>query len=283
LGNEVVLSSGAEQPKQNVLSQIRATLQPVELLLLVTGALTLLGTVVLYFAAARQIQLMVWVDDATVYPSQATHHLSLPLSFGGTPAKNVRFATIRVANVGASYIGEQQSLWKLHLTCPDAQSVVVLGSPTVVPSSTVFSLLEQATPNVVSLALGVLESRAELTLSVMVVNLTTSYILFKVSSSLPGVPEPIVGASLWAQFGVRFLPLVAVSGFIIAGVSFARSARELLSTDKHHRWRAVSGTLLKHILAWVLGSFLLMMFLGFVAACIFRAPAIYEAVIQWRP
>jgi hypothetical protein len=264
-----------------LLLRIRHRARPLELLLVITGSVTVLGSVLLYFAVARQFQLMVWVEDAKVYPAPVTRDLSLPLRYGGTDARDVRVATITIANVGSSYIGEQQSLWKLHLSCPEAQSVAVIADPTVIPGSTVWSLLEQTAPNVVSLALGVLEPRSELTLHIMVVNPAKPYIKFKVSTSLVALPEPKVGASLLRQFYERFLPLTGFSSFVVAAVLYFKEVRRLMSAEQQRLWLKIPGSLIWHFLGWVTWSLLLALILSWLAAVVFRAGPIYESMIEW--
>lgn len=254
---------------------------PLELLLVLTGSATVFGSVLLYFAVAQQLQLMVWVEEEKVYPASVTRDLSLPLHYGAIDAKDVRFATITIANVGSSYIGEQQSLWKLHLSCPEAQSVAVIADPSVIPGSTVWSLLKPTGPNVVSLALGVLEARSELILQTMVINPPKPHCQFDVSTSLVALPKPKVGASLWGQFAGRFLPLTAVCSFVVAAFLFFRSVQSLVSAEQQRLWLKIPGALIGHVLVCAIASFLLAGFLGWAAAGVFRAGPIYELVVQW--
>jgi hypothetical protein len=275
------LTSESEQQRSKILAQVRALLQPLELLLIATGTLTLLGSVILYFAVAGQLRLMVWVDYEEIYPARLTKDLSLPLSYRGQLARDIRFATITIANVGSNYIGEQQSIWKLYISCPDAESLVVLEDLIVIPSSTVISLPEQTSSNEIPIALGVLESKTEITLHAMVVNPAKPYLKFSASSSLQGLPPVQIGASLWSQFAERFFPLAAFSSLAAAAILFVRSTVGWRTQTRKRAWLTVSISLVKHVLAGAIGAVALTMPLGFVAAGFFEASSMYEAIIQW--
>jgi hypothetical protein len=271
------------RPEENKFSQFRKGLTPFEPVLVITGILTVISSVVLFFVAARQFQLMVLVEKTKVYPAVATEDLSLPLEYKGTPAHTVWVATIKIINFGSSSIGEQGSLWTLHVSCPDAETVLVIEEPAVIPDSTVWSLLKQNDPNIVSLSLGVLQPRAEITLYTMVTNPKKPYVRFTAQSSLPGLPKPEIGDSLIERLSERFFPVAALSSLVVVAIIFVMSIRQEMSANAGLFKKLFNVGLLFVVVSvvWIFSTVVLAWGLGAIAWVLLRAPSAYDMVLQW--
>jgi hypothetical protein len=287
---EAILNAGSEQPQNTIFSRLAHWFEKSSLfqtlvhrlnsLLILTGTLALLGGFFYYFSSARQLQLIAWEEYATLYPDRVTDNLSLPLSYSGTPAKDVRLVTIHIASVGSNYLGDQQSRWTIDVSC-DASNVVVLAAPTIVPSSTIFSLREPTVPNIVSLNLGVLEPRSEIIMKVMVVNPAMAYGRCTVRHNLLGVPQPDGGGSLWAQFANRFWPLSGFFSFILMTGVLVEAIKNAIAKPQKRLWLHILGLLIGCVVGAIFMAVIMTMGFGVVAEWLFRAPSLYDAVVEW--
>jgi hypothetical protein len=108
---------------KKLLLPLHKMLRPFELLLVLTGVITLFVAAIQYIAVARQIQLIVSIDDKIVYPNENTRDFSLPLSFDNKSANEVWTAEIEILNAGSDFIGEQDSLWRLFVSADNSQFI----------------------------------------------------------------------------------------------------------------------------------------------------------------
>jgi hypothetical protein len=192
------------------------------------AAASALWTGLLVLVAKNEINLVVWVDKpSTIYPSEASTHHSLPLTFEGTPARSVRTAAVKISNYGKTTIGAPAGTWNLIIEAPKAGHLRMISDPKVRPAGTVVIPRDQPRPNALAFEIGAFQPRASIDTIVLLVNDGgAGNPVFRATPTLGGLPREVSLQSPQEKVQERLYPAVFVLVFLLACFGFGPAFRE---------------------------------------------------------
>jgi len=202
-------------------------------------AASALWTGLLVLVAKNEINLVVWVErQTTIYPSEASMHLSLPLTFEGTPAYSVRTAALKISNYGKTTIGVPASTWTLIIEAPTTAYLRIINTTRVQPNGTVAVPRAQPRPNAVALDIGAFQPRASIDIIVLLVNEERAVAdpVLRAIPTLAGLPRELSPKSPQERVQERLVPAAFALMLLLACFAFLPLCKE-----DFRRMRATSG------------------------------------------
>ena len=189
-------------------------------------------------------------------PSLLTEAVSLPLLYEGDTARAVRILRVRVLNYGKQSIGRPEDLWSISLASTPGSRLIWLRPPTVVPPVTVIQIRRDSAPSQVTINLGVFQPRAQIDLTLLLVNdLARRQPGLRVSTTMVGLPSELTFTSPEDAIESRILGPVLLTALL---GWFALVFQEAIATARRTSgWRRV-----KELGARVLGVFMLSLLTG---------------------
>ena len=247
-----------------------------DLLLKGTG-ISLAVAFLVYLATGRNGDLIAWPSQITpIYPSSQTKDLPLGLSLGTVKVDSVTFINMNISNFGKTTIGGQQEPWVLQITGPPEATLKMLG-PSANSKRLVLSGSDGPIPNVVTASVGSLEPREFFDLRFIVVNAThPTYPLLKVSTSLHGLPPPVLTYESPAARGAHRLLLWLWAALFLAMMYEA-------IRDRHRPEKAPKlFENVKSLKTRLIGQAAVALFISLFGAWILSSAFGWTAVTLWR-
>ena len=173
-----------------------------------------------YLATGRNGDLVAWVSQqTTIYPSDQTNNLRLPLTLSQTVVESLTFVKMEISNAGKASIGTQEELWTFTVTGPVGATLLSVGEVQRSSDRIVVSPAPSSSPNTIAFRVGSLEPREFFEVRFIVANASpSSYPAFQVDTSLRGLPRPILADSAPEKRAARkVVPWIwaALSGLLI--------------------------------------------------------------------
>jgi hypothetical protein len=174
----------------------------------IASGLTVIVGILVYLVTGRNGDLVAWISESTpIYPSEQTNNLTLPLHLSGKPVKSLTFVSMRISNCGKLAIGSQEQRWIFHVTGPREAMLMLIGDPRGISKRLVLSQSNNAAANAVDVQVGSLEPREFFDIHFIVANASDPYPRLSASTTLQGLPEPIVTDSSPAESaGAKLTP-----------------------------------------------------------------------------
>ncbi len=197
-----------------------------EFLLLVSGVVGLLSSLVLWRVGKSEFHLVTWVRTSTlIYPTDFTGGRPLPLSYEGEAARSVTVLDLTISNFGKQVIGSADRTWRLSLGVPSASQVVALDGARARPHQVVVRTTHSDIPNVVVLELGALEPRAGIDLRLLATNSSPADNPdVTARASLAGLPTEVTSSSPQSRLAERLFPPIAGLLLVVLAIAVSREA-----------------------------------------------------------
>ncbi len=240
--------------------------------------LTVIVGILVYLVTGRNGDLVAWLSESTpIYPSEQTNNLTLPLYLSGKPVKSLTFVSMRISNGGKLAIGSQEQRWIFHVTGPREAMLRLIGEPHGSSKRLVLSQANSPAANAVDVQIGSLEPREFFDIHFIVANASDPYPRLSASTTLQGLPEPIVTDSSPAESaGAKLAPyfwgtlyLLLIVGLIVNRHRQDTAYPEILQKIQDWRLRLAAQAVLGVVTSGVVAG-VLALAIGWIAATLWR-------------